>query len=138
MNGIDATDRPLAFGRPSQSQTDVEVVLTDRINTITGTVADNSGQLAPGSSVVIFSTDSGRWYPGSRFLRIATPGAGGVFTVAGLPSGSYYAAAVDKAPNDGDDAWQDPEYLRTLVTRALSVTLGNGQTVPLALRLAPR
>jgi len=61
-----------------------------------------------------------------------------VFTAAGLPSGSYYAAAVEEAPNDGDDAWQDPGYLRTLVTRALSVTLGDGQTVPLALRLAPR
>jgi hypothetical protein len=138
VNGIDATDRPLPFGRRDQSLTDVEVVLTDRINTITGAVADDRGQLTPGASVIIFSADRGLWYPASRFLRIAAAGAGGAFTLAGLPYGSYYAAAVEKPPNDGDDAWQDPEHLRSLVTRASSVTLGDGQTVALTLRLAPR
>jgi carboxypeptidase family protein len=138
VNGIDATDRPLPFGRPNQSLMDVEVVLTDRINTISGTVADGGGQLSRGSSVIIFCADRGRWYPGSRFQRIVGAGAGGAFTIAGLPYGSYYAAAVETPPGDGDDAWQDPEYLRSLVTRAVSVTLGDGQTVSLNLRLAPR
>ena len=138
VNGIDATDRVLPFGRINQSLTGVEVVLTDRINTIAGTVADDRGQLAPGSSVIIFSVDRDRWYSSSRFLRIAAAGAGGAFSVAGLPYGSYYAAAADKPPNDGDDAWQDPEFLRSLVTRASSVTLGDGQTVSLNLRLTAR
>ncbi|MBZ5556235.1 MAG: carboxypeptidase-like regulatory domain-containing protein [Acidobacteriia bacterium] len=138
VNGIDATDRVLPFGRINQSLTGVEVVLTDRINTIAGTVADDRGQLAPGSSVIIFSVDRDRWYSSSRFLRIAAAGAGGAFSVAGLPYGSYYAAAVDKPPNDGDDAWQDPEFLRSLVTRASSVTLGDGHTVSLNLRLTAR
>ena len=41
INGIDVTDRPLVFGRPDQSMTDVEVVLTDRINQLTGTITDD-------------------------------------------------------------------------------------------------
>jgi hypothetical protein len=138
VNGIDATDRPLQFGRANQSLTDVDVVLTDRINTISGTVADDHGQLAPGSSVIIFSTDHDRWYPDSRFQRIVSTGAGGAFRIAGLPYGSYYAAAVQKPPNDGDDAWQDPAFLRSLMTRASTFALGDGQTVSLNLRLAPR
>jgi hypothetical protein len=139
VNGVDQTDRILLFGRGDQSVDDVEVVLTDRVNVINGTVADDRGPFAAGSSVIVFSTDTSRWYPGSRFQRVVVAaGAGGVFTIAGLPSGSYYAAAVEKPPNDGDDAWQDPEYLRTLVTRASAVTLGDGQTLTLNLRLAPR
>jgi protocatechuate 3,4-dioxygenase beta subunit len=141
VNGIDVGDRPLPFGRPDQSLTDAEVVLTDRVNVIAGTVTDDGGQPALGSSVIVFPNDRGRWYPGSRYLRVVVAGAagtGGAFTIAGLPYGVYYAAAVEKPPSDGDDAWQDPEFLRSLMTRASTVTLGDGQSVSLNLRLAPR
>ena len=36
VRGIDVTDRPLAFGTTDQSLADVEVVLTDRINELSG------------------------------------------------------------------------------------------------------
>ena len=138
VNGIDVTDRPLPFGRTDQSLTDVEVVLTDRVNQLNGTIADDRARPVPGSSVIVFSTDRGRWYPASRFLRRAVAGSEGAFTVAGLPFGSYYAAAVAQPPADGEDAWQDPEFLDSLASRASTVTLGDGQKVFLGLRLATR
>ena len=138
VNGIDATDRALAFGRRDQSLTDVDVVLTDRITELSGTVQDDRGAPAPGANVVVFSTDRDRWYPASRFFSKTTAAADGQYTMSGLPFGTYYVAAATRLPPDGDDAWQDPDFLSSLITRASSVTLREGEKVVLALRLNAR
>jgi hypothetical protein len=138
VNGIDVTDRPLLLGGREQSLTRVEVVLTDRINELIGTVADDQARPASGTNLIVFSTDRGRWYPSSRFLRKTTAGPDGAYTVAGLPAGAYYAAAVDKLPPDGEDAWQEASFLDSLTRRASTATLGGGQKTSLALRLSAR
>jgi len=138
VNGIDIADRPLSFGRKNQSVADVEVVLTDRVNELNGTIVDDRGRPAVGSRVIMFSTDRDRWYPASRFLRAAGAAADGAFTVIGLPFGSYYAAAVARLPAEGEDAWQDSEFLGALVSRASTVTLGDGQKTSVSLRLPAR
>jgi hypothetical protein len=43
VSGIDVTDQPLAFGRGDQSLTDVEIVLTDRVTALSGTILDDRG-----------------------------------------------------------------------------------------------
>jgi protocatechuate 3,4-dioxygenase beta subunit len=135
VRGIDVTDRPLAFGRDDQSLTDVEIVLSDRVNEISGAVVDDRGRPAPGSHAVVFATDRDRWYPASRFIRQTAAGADGAIALAGLPAGSYYAAAVARLPADGDDAWQDPAFLESLVPRARDFAIGEGQKQVLNLKL---
>jgi hypothetical protein len=135
VNGIEATDRPLAFGKANQSLADVEVVLTDRINTVSGTIVDDHGRAAPAAKVVVFSPDRDRWYPTSRYLRAASAGADGAISLTGLPSGNYYAAAVPALPSDGDEAWQDPAFLESLLAHAATFTLGEGQQLVLNLKL---
>jgi hypothetical protein len=135
VRGIDVTDRPLAFGRANQSLADVEVVLTDQISEVTGTIVDDQRRPAAHSHLVVFATDRERWYPASRFLRLAEAGADGAIAVKGLPDGSYYATAVARLPADGDDAWQDPTFLETLVGRAAAFALGLGQKQVLTLKL---
>ena len=136
VNGIDVTDRPLAFGKTGQSLTDVEVVLTDRVNSVSGFVVDDRGRPAPAVRVILFSPERERWYPASRFLREAPTSAAGVAVFAGLPPGSYYAAAVAALPADRDDAWQDPAYLESLVAHATTFALGEGQSQALTFKLA--
>jgi len=126
VNGIDVTDRPLAFGLANQSVTDVEVVLTDRVTTVTGTITDDRRRPAPGARLIIVSTDHDRWYPGSRFMWTAVAGSDGTATLVGLPAGTYYAAAIVRIPVQGDDAWQDPILLDGLVPRASTLTLTEG------------
>jgi hypothetical protein len=138
VNRIDVTDRPRPFGRKDQSLSDVEVVLTDRVSEVSGTIADDRAKPAPGARIVAFSMDRDRWYPASRFLRTTIAGSDGTFTLSGLPYGSYYAAAVAQLPTEGEDAWQDPAFLESLVTRASTVTLGEAQKISLSLRLASR
>jgi hypothetical protein len=136
VNGIDVTDRPLSFGRRDQSLTNVEVVMTDRIAELGGTIADDRARPVPASHIVVFSTDRDRWYPASRYLRHAIAGPDGRFTVAGLPSGAYYASAVAQVPEDGSGAWQDPQYLESLAARASTVTVVDGQKAQIAVRLS--
>jgi len=135
VRGIDVTDRPLAFGRANQSLADVEVVLTDQITEVIGTIVDDQGRPAPDAHVVIFATDRDRWYPASRFLRLAAAGADGAIDIKSLPPGSYYATVVARLPADGDGAWQDPAYLETLVAHATAFALGMGQKQGLSLKL---
>jgi hypothetical protein len=47
-------------------------------------------------------------------------------------------SSVRRLPAEGDDAWQDPERLRTLVPRASSITVREGQKQSLSLRLSAR
>jgi Carboxypeptidase regulatory-like domain len=135
VNGIDITDRPLSFGRGDQSLTGVEVVLTTRISEVSGTVTAGAGRAAIGSIVVVYSMDRDRWYPQSRYLRKADADDNGAFTVAGLPMGSYFAAATAQAPSEGEAAWQDPAFLDALLPRASIVTVMDGQKTTIALRL---
>jgi hypothetical protein len=135
INGINVADRPLPFGRADQSLSDVEVVLTDRVNEVAGRITDEEMKPVPGSVALVFATDRDRWYPASRFLRSALAGSDGTFSLTGLPFGSYYAVAVHSVPSDGDEAWQDPQFLTSLIPRASAVTLGDAQR-PLNLRLA--
>jgi hypothetical protein len=134
VNGIDATDRPLPFGRPEQSLQDVEVMLTDRISTVAGTVANDRGAPAAGAVVVVFATDRSRWYPASRFLKTAAADAAGAFTLGGLPFGTYYAAAIAGLPEDDSDGWQDPEFLDALARRASTITVREGERTSIALQ----
>jgi hypothetical protein len=135
--GVDVTDTALPFGTRDQSLTDVEVTLTNRVTELTGTVVDSRGQAAAAYSLLVFSTDHDRWYPGSRFFRRAAPQSAGNFSVRGLPPGDYFVAAMPdtSVPRDGFDAWQDPEFLDAIALRAGHVTVTEGATLSMTPRL---
>ena len=132
--GIAVTDRPLAFGRREQSLAGVEVIVTDRITELHGTVVAAEPH-AEAPAVIVFATDRSRWYPASRFMRKTTAGPDGAFSVAALPFGSYYVAAVGRLPFNGVDDWQDPAFLETLVFQASTVTLAEERKVTIKLEV---
>jgi hypothetical protein len=135
VNDVDMTDRALPFGRKDQSLTGVEVVLTDRVSTLVGTIRDQNARPALGASLIVFSTDRDHWYPTSRFVRKTAAAPDATYTLTGLPSGTYYTAAVAQLPLDGEDAWQDPEFLEALIPRASTVTITEGQQLALNVRV---
>jgi hypothetical protein len=135
MNGVDATDRILSFGRPNQSLTGVEVLLTTRISDLTVTPTVREGA-APASRVVAFATNRDRWYPGSRFMWAAAAQADGSFRITGLPFGTYYIAAVQRVPDEGEDAWRDPGFLETLSRSARTVTIRDGEKQTVTVQLS--
>ena len=138
-NGRDVTDEPLSFGTKDESLTDVEVVLTNRAAGITGSVTDARGRAVTDYTVIVFATKADRWYQGSRFFTFTRPKADGAFSVADLPSGEYYVAAVDRLQGtEGFGEWQDPAFLQSIVPRATRLTLVDGQRVSVTPRLIVR
>ena len=135
VNGVDATDRPLVFDRAGQSAAELEVVLTDRVSEITGTVLDGNSRGVGRAIILAMPIDRGQRYPMSRYLRRGTSGDDGTFHLAAVPAGAYYVATVESIPIDGPDAWQDPAFLETLVPVATTVTIGEGETQTVTLHL---
>ncbi len=135
--GVDVTDAVLPLGTRDQSLSDVEIVLTNRITELTGTVTDSRGQPAAGYTLLVFPTDRDRWYSGSRFFRRAAAEAAGNFSVRGLPPGDYFLAPVSgmSVLREGNDAWQDLEVLDLLSLRATHVTLSEGQKLSINAQL---
>jgi hypothetical protein len=130
VNGVDATDTPLPFGSKSQSLADVEVVLTDRITEIAGTVTDDRGRPAADARVVAFPLDRDLWYDRSRFVKIVASDASGVFTIRDLPPGVYFVSAADRRQTNGDEGrWLDPDLLDALTPGAVRITLSEGQSI---------
>jgi len=138
VNGMDVTDRPLAFGRADQPLTGVEIVLSDRINQLTGTVRDETNRPVRGEHVIVFAADRERWFSGSRFLRDAVTDEQGTYTVSGLPFGTYYVTTVAQPLPEGPDAWQDPAFLTAQMSRAVSLTISEGQRVTQSIHVSPK
>ncbi|HTM02057.1 MAG TPA: carboxypeptidase regulatory-like domain-containing protein [Vicinamibacterales bacterium] len=136
VGGRNVTDEVLQFDRANQAWNDVEVVLTDRVNEVSGRVSDANARAVPDARVIVFSTDPNAWYPGSRFVSSTVSNADGSYSLQGLPTGSYLTAIGPNTP--GDDSWQDPAFLDSLRLSARLVTLSEGQPQIVNLRLPSR
>ena len=134
IEGLDVTDDPVVFGTVDRPL-DMEVVLTDRVSTLTGIAAADGQAGIPGAHIVAYSTDRGRWYWASRFMSTTTADDTGSFAIRGLPSGTYYVAAVSRLPPEGPNAWQNPEFLSASTARATTVSITEGSTTSVRVRL---
>jgi hypothetical protein len=140
VRGVDVTDQILSFGRDDQSLEDIEVVLTNRVTQITGSVGDARGSTGLGGqegrgsddlAVLAFATDRDQWYQGSRFRR-RVAAADGRFRIEGLPPADYFVVAAQPPRDPGE--WQDPDVLEKLSREAARVRLMDGQRVSLTLK----
>jgi hypothetical protein len=130
-DGADVTDTGIdikAGGRIDG----VQLVLSNRIATVTGAVVDDRGRQARDYAVVVFPVDAERWGPSSRHLFAARATQQGRFEISKLPAGQYLAAAVASL-EDGQHT--DPEYLAGLRSVATPFDLGEGERKLLTLPL---
>jgi len=92
LNGRDVTDETIEVFADAT----VEVVLTDRVTSVSGTVRAGRNVDVANASVVVFPRDEGTWWYPSRAIRSARTDASGRFEITGLPPGErYHAVAVD-------------------------------------------
>ena len=80
----------------------------------------------------MFPVDRDRWYPGSRYVKSALAAEQGRFTIASLPPGDYWVAAVEALP---DGALRDPGVLDALTATGRRVTLAAGERLAIDLPL---
>jgi len=124
INGKDVSDAllDLALG---EKLSDVVVTFTDHPSSLSGTLQDATGRVAPGYYVVVFSTDKSFWRAGARRLpdpaRVATDGA---FRFTNLPAGTYHLVALTEVSQS--DLY-DEAFLEALKPSALLITLAEGE-----------
>jgi Carboxypeptidase regulatory-like domain/DIM protein len=132
VNGTDITDTGMEF-KPGEAVTGVEITLTSRLSTLSGTVTGSGSEPVKDYTLVIFSDDPQRWtLPNSRYIAGRRPDQNGRFEVKSLPPGSYYAAAVDYLP---DGEWNDPEVLERLKASAKKFSIDEGESKTLELKI---
>lgn len=107
---------------------------------VAGRVVDERSAPVTDYSLLIFSTLRDRWAAGSRWVRSARPLQDGAFRVPGLPPGDYWVAAIERMDGlpAGGSAPPEAEVLEPLSSRATRITLGDGQSQDVTLRLIRR
>ena len=132
--GSDVTDTPFDF-RPNE-QVNAEIVLTDRITQLSGTVSGRDGALSSDFTVVVFPEDDRKWTPPSRYVKSARPDQQGLVKIVGLPPNDrYLAVAVDYLEEGGA---ADPRFLDQIKNRATRFRLGEGASATVDLKLVER
>ncbi len=131
--GVDVTDTPVDVAGTARLD-GFQVVVTNRVSEVTGTVTNANRQLVKGGAVLLFAADASRWKYPSRFVRSAPIQDNGAFRIAALPPGSYLVAPVQSLQSN----WDAPELLKPLRDRATAVRLAEGERKVVTVTMHPR
>jgi hypothetical protein len=130
-DGRDITDEPVEL-RSRERVAGIQVILSDRVTAVSGQVADDKNAPASDGTVLVFHRDQDKWADESRYIRAARADDQGQFEIRGLPPGDYLAVAIGYI-DEGD--WNDPVYLESVRRYAQPLTLAEGATAAVSLRL---
>lgn len=136
--GQNLADSAFDFGA-TETFRDVEIVISGAAAVVTGRVTDDRAAPIRDYTVVFIPTDRSKWTSRSRWLKTARAMQDGTFRATGIVPGDYWVAAVNRL--DGNEVagdLQNPEVLDALASRAQRITLGEGQSPALTLRLVRR
>ena len=128
----DLTDGSLELGS-GETVSGVEVQITNRVTSVAGQVLDAKSAPVGDATVLVFAKSAEKWFESSRWVRAARPDQQGKWQLKALPPGEYLAIALDYVE---DGAWNDPEYLEALRASAETVTLPEGGSETVSLKLA--
>jgi hypothetical protein len=132
LNGSDITDNGADF-KTGETTSGLEIELTSKATSVSGTVSSSDGSLLKDYTIVVFSENAEQWrLPSTRWVTGSRPDQDGRFKIANLPAGQYYAIAVDYVPQG---EWGDPELLDRLKSKGTRFTLDDGATQTLSLKL---
>ncbi len=130
-DGVDITDAGYEF-RPGQHVSDIQIRLTRRATTLSGTVQEDAGNPVADYTVVAFSTNPDKWGYQTRFVRSARPDQAGTFTIRALPPDRYFVVALEYLETGQEF---DPEQLASWRTGATTIELREGETKTQSLKM---
>jgi hypothetical protein len=142
INGVDVTESGFDFGSGATAADTIdgaEIIVSRNGASLSGTV-DSSAAAGRDYFVVVFPPFRDQWTaPHLRRMKLTRSRGDGSFRVGGLPAGDYLVAAVNRLEGSfGGGEWQNPAVLEQLAPRAERVTLSDGQSRELSLRLIAR
>lgn len=128
----DVTDQAIDLSG-KESVDGVRIVLTDKLTTVTGRVADGQGRSIADYVVVVQPSDPKEGVAIQRYLRLARPDQNGQFTVSALPPGRYVATALESLEQGRHFV---PDVQARLRERGRSFSIAEGGRASLELRLS--
>ena len=131
-DGQDVTDALLSLEAGAQVA-GVKVTLTQTASSVSGSVRDSRGNAVLDTTVVVFPDDETKWTYQSRFVSTARPDTSGRYDIKGLPRYADYRVVAVQGLESGQAS--DPDYLRSLRDTAERLSLNEGETKALDLRL---
>jgi hypothetical protein len=131
VDGRDATDQAIELGAHGVSG--LNVIFTDRVTALTGTVRDGSGAAPAGITAIAYAEDEAYWHSHSRHIAATRTGPDGTYRFPGLPPADYLVVAVDDV-EQGE--WFDPAFLERMRRHAVRVRLSEGEQQTRDVRLA--
>ena len=130
-DNVDITDTGYEF-RPGQVVSGIEIRLTRRATSLSGTVQEDASNPAGDYTVVAFSTNPDKWGHQTRFVRSARPDQSGTFMMRALPPDQYFVIALEYVETGQEF---DPEQLANWKALATTIELREGETKTLSLKL---
>jgi len=131
VSATDVTDSGFEI-KTNQEVSGLEVELTNKLTTISGLVSNARGATVVDYTTIVFAQDSARWTGNTRYQGSGRPDQDGRFKINGLPAGEYYIIALDRLES-GEAG--DPEFLERIRTKASRLSLNEGETKTIDLRL---
>ncbi len=134
-DGKDVSDAPIEL-KNGESISGVDIVLSNQVTRLSGVLLNDRNVPVRDGTVLLFPEDADRWYETSRTIRAVRPDRQGRWEAKALPAGEYLAIALDYVE---DGAWNDPEFLESLRRDARKVTLPDGGSETVSLKVvAPK
>jgi len=131
LNGTDVTDAGIDF-KPNEDISGLEVELTNKLTIVSGLVSNARGDALKDYTAVAFAQDKEKWKIVGRYQSIGRPDQDGRFKMSGLAPGDYYVIALDKVE---PGQISDPDFLETIRTKATAITLREGETRTVDLKI---
>ncbi len=135
IGGVDVSDTPMDF-KSTQDFKDAQIILTDKITEVNGKVAGAATGAVLDYTVVIFPEDEMKWAGPSRYIRSARPDQQGMFKIRSLPPNARYLAVAVDYLEEGEA--NDPEFLAAMKAKASTLSLGDGESKAVDLKLITR
>ena len=132
VSSVDVIDEGIDV-KAGDTVSGVDVELTNRLASVSGLVTNSRGEAVKEYTLVLFAADSKRWKAGGRFLRTARPDQDGRFKVSGMPPADYCIIAIDTLE---PGQWTDPEFLERARSQARTLTIMDGETKTIDLKIA--
>jgi len=132
LNGTDITDAGVEF-KPNENVSGLEVELTNKVTVISGLVTNARGDTMKEYSAIAFAQDKEKWKVFGRYQSMGRPDQDGRFKITGLPPSDYYVVAFEKID---PGQMTDPDFLDTARIRAIPITLHEGETRTVDLKIA--
>jgi hypothetical protein len=132
-DGQDITDTGIEFS-PGRVYEGLQLIFTRKTTNLSGLVTDDRSRPIVDATVIVFPANRERWTFQSRFMRTARPDTNGRYAFYNLPPADDYLVIAVQNLEPGQ--FSDPEFLERARDEAKPLTLGEGETKSVDVRLS--